>query len=250
MHNSHVRGAHPEEMQSIKETEVSAPRLIWLPLFVFLVVLLGTGCEEQEEWVENPLRYLKTEGFPGYIQRIPFFGVNGHSGLKQMEPGSPCSVSGIYVERGSDAFIRTFNDSVLVHIPLKGHLPYSSEVILVEVEGTVAHKGESYLSDVQVLSAQEIEKLHQRVMVSYPELMEKIADAVEDPKSKLDLKTIETFHCAAREDELLIFGRTYDLMYEFDLALLFQRKHGKGEENKHNSFHIKHIYAHLLFKAE
>ncbi len=242
----------------MRRIRVSAPRFCWFSVPVLLLFLFSMGCEEREPWIEQPFRYLKTEELPGYIQRIPLFGVNGHSGLGQIDAGTTCFHSGVYVGGKTGGFIRTFNDSVLFHIPFQEHLPCSSEVTLVAVEGTVVQKGEFSLSDVRMLSAEEIEMLYQRVVASYPLLMEYIADAVEDPKSKLDLNSIKQFHCAARGGELLIFGRTYDLMYEFDLAFLFcraqeheqEQEYGQEQKNGRNSFHLKHIYASHLFKGE
>jgi hypothetical protein len=240
------------EMFRIDREKVSAPYLFCIFFSVTLIILALMGCEEREQWLEDPSRYLETKEFPGYVQRIPFYGINGHSGLYQVEAESACSVSGIYVEGASGAFLRSFNDSILFHIPLKETLPYASELTLIEAKGKVVQDRTPFLSEMEILSTEEVGELHRRVVASYPGLMERIGSMVANPKSKLDLSSIETFHCAASGDRLLFFGRTYDLMYEFDLAFLFEKEHEKeySSQKEHNSFYLKHIYAYHLFKGE
>jgi hypothetical protein len=220
---------------------MSAPTFVSLK-FLLLATILLLGCEEKEPWIEDPARYLETTSLPGYFQRISYFGANGHNGLKPPEKESHCSAYGVYATSRSRCFIRTFSDSVLFHIPLQESLPYASEVIGVQVSGTAVQNGEPLLSKVKVVFTVEFASLYEKVIKEYPKLMDKIAPAVHHPKSKLDLKSIETFHCAASGDKLLIFGRTYDLMYEFDLGFLFEKE---GE-----SFKIKRIFAHHFFKGE
>jgi hypothetical protein len=221
---------------------MNAPTFIsWKPFFT-IFLLFAFGCEEKEAWVEDPAPYLETAEFPGYFQRIPLFGENGHNGLKPVEKETHYSVYGIYVGGTHGAFVRTFNDSVLFHIPLKENLPYSSEVTVVQVNGEAVQDGGPLLSEVDVVFSLDFAEAYQKVTDGYPKLIDKIAGAVHEPKSKLDLKSIKTFHCAASEGKLLIFGRTYDLMYEFDLAFLFEK------EDK--SFQLKHIFARHFFKGE
>lgn len=220
---------------------MNTPTCILVALLV-LASLFAGGCEEEEVWMADPVRYLETTTFPGYIERIPYFGVNGHSGLKPSEKPVHCSAYGVYVRSGTGGFLRTFNDSVLFHVPLKESLPYPSEGTILQVNGKTAHHGRLSLSELEVISAVGCVAPCEGVIRGYPKLMEKIGASVAHQGSKLDLASIETFHCAASGDRLLIFGRTYDLMYEFDLAFLFQIED--------NSFHLKHIYAHHFFKGE
>ena len=62
------------------------------------------------------------------------------------------------------------------------------------------------------------------------------------PKSKLDLGSIKEFHCTSSENSIIIFGRTYDLMYEFDIGVLVQMDCG--------SIVFKKIFAREYFKGE
>ncbi len=200
------------------------------------------GCEEPEGWVEDPSEYLETTEFPGYFQRIPWFGVNGHNGLKPSEKGSHCSVYGVYVSSRSSYFVRTFSDSVIFHIPLKESLSYPSERTVVKISGKVVHNGEPSLSEVEIIATEEIGEIYRMVVAGYPMLIDKITAEIHHPKSRLDLKSIEIFHCAAAGNKLLIVGRTYDLMYEFDLGILV--------EKTGDSYKLSKIYAREFFKGE
>ena len=221
---------------------VNAPVFISWKLFIAIILLFAFGCEEEETWKEDPAPYLKTVEFPGYFERIPYFGVDGHNGLKSPEKGTHCSAYGVYVSSGSRCFLRTFSDSVLSHIPLEESLPYPSEVTVVQVNGRAIQEVNPVLSEIEVVFADDIEGIYRKVTDAYPKLIEKIAVTVHEPRSKLDLKSIKIFHCAAADGKLLIFGRTYDLMYEFDLAFLFKLDH--------ELYKLKQIYARHFFKGE
>ncbi len=222
--------------------QLNAPTIFLIRFSVIFILLLALGCEESERWVEDPSEYLETTEFPGYFQRIPWFGVNGHNGLKPPEKGSHCSVYGVYVSSIGGCFVRTFSDSVIFHIPLKESLPYPSECTIVKISGKVVHNGEPSLSEVEIGATEEIGEVYRMVVEGYPKLIDKIAGKIHNPKSRLDLKSIEIFHCAVVGNKLLIMGRTYDLMYEFDLGFLF--------EKEDNSYKLKKIFTREFFKGE
>lgn len=238
---SHSGGVEPCPVDAKHLYGGDAPTSISWKIFI-LVFLFMAGCEDEEAWIQDPTPYLETEEFPGYFERIPLFGVNGHNGLKSSGKPVHCSAYGIYASSGPDGFLRAFNDSVIYSIPLERSLPFTPEKSVLQVEGKTALNGDPRLKDVNVLSAFEISYIYAKVIGGYPKIMDRIGERIGNPKSKLDLKSIETFHCAASDDRVLIFGRTYDLMYEFDLGFLFEKQ---GE-----SFELKTIFARHLFKGE
>jgi hypothetical protein len=221
---------------------MSAPTRISLKLLYALLMFFLLGCEEEEAWLKDPTPYLETAAFPGYFRNIPLFGIDGHNGLKPPEKGTHCSAYGVYVCSGSRYFLRSLNDSVIFHVPLSRDLPYPSEKSAVQVEGEAMLSGFPLLGDVAVIAVVEYPDIYAKAMNAYPGIMEKIRERLDNPKSKLDLTSIETLHCAASGDRLLIYGRTYDLMYEFDLGFLFVNENG--------SFKLRRIFAHHFFKGE
>lgn len=229
----------------------NAPTSILLAALICALLLI-IGCEEEEAWIQDPTPYLETDEFPGCFARIPLFGVDGHNGLRSSEKPLHCSAYGVYVSSGPRRFLRSFNDSVLFHVPLDGVLPYTPEVTVVQVNGKAVLREEPLLTDFDVVSMAEASGIYVKVIDAYPKIVEKIAEKLNDPKSKLDFTSIETFHCAASDDQLLIFGRTYDLMYEFDLGFLFEKQGEKEHESGkgHEPYVIKRIFAHHFFKGE
>ena len=152
---------------------MNAPHCFMACLFLIFFLFFTLGCEESEEWIEEYSSYLEIEEFPGYIRRIPLFGVNGHSGLKPPEKESQCSAYGVYVSSNSKAFLRAFNDSVLYHIPLKDHLSFPSECTIVRIEGKIVQNGEPFVSGARIISAVEFETTYQMVLRGYPKLIDK-----------------------------------------------------------------------------
>ncbi len=209
-----------------------------LPLFIFLFL----SCEKSEEYFDNPLKFLETKIFPSYFLRIPYYGVNGRNLLEAASNGTMIDVKGVYVKGKNFSFLRVFNDSGLFYMPLEERLTYDSETSLLEVKGKVTSNGEPYLSLVEVVSSEDVGKIKDIVEREYPLFISKIEDNIRNPRSKLNLQNIKSWHLASSDNYILVYGRTYDLMYEFDIGVLL-KKDGV-------TYSLEKIFAREFFKGE
>ncbi len=221
---------------------MNAPTRFYMKYFLIIVLFLSLSCEKNDSDFKNPLKFLEVEEFPLYFKKLPYHGVNGRNGLITFEEGAEVGITGIYVEGKSISFLRTFNDTGLFYIPLEKILHHESETSIIEIKGRVTSNNELYLSEVDVKSFEDIGKIKETVEHNYPLLVKKIKDKIHNPKSKLDLNTIKTWHCAYSDNVLFIYGRTYDLMYEFDIGIVVKME---GD-----FYRLKKIYAREFFKGE
>ena len=210
--------------------------------FFPVVILLFIFCEKSSEYFENPQRFLETENFPPYFQKLPYYGVNGKDGLETLRKGMQVDIKGIYVKEKFISFLRTFDSSGLYYFLLEDSLPYISGTTVVVLRGRVGKNGETFLTEVDVISYEGVEKIKDIVEKGYPLLIDKIKDEIHAPKSKLDLKEIESWHIACSENNIFIYGRIYDLMYEFNVGVLV--------EKSGDTYSLRRIYAREFFKGE
>lgn len=229
-------------MFKCRGVQLNAPTRFYMKYFLIIILFLSLFCEKPDEDLSNPLKYLETEDFPLYFQKLPYYGVNGRNGLETLKKDVLVDIKGIYVKGKFVSFLRTFNDSGLFYVPLKDSFSYNSETSLIVVRGTVASNGEPYLSEIEIKSFDDIGKIKDRVEENYPLLLNKIKDEIHNPKSKLRLEDIKTWHCAFSDSTLFVYGRTYDLMYEFDIGILL-KKDG-------DTYSLMKIYAREFFKGE
>jgi len=210
--------------------------------FLPIVLFLSVSCETSDICFDNPERFLETRDFPEYFLKIPYYGVNGRNGLDGFEQNSVVDIRGIYVKGKGISFLRIFSDSGLFYVLLEDDLPFDSETDLLNIRGIVLENNEPYIKAVEVKSGRDVGKIRETVEGAYPELVSRIKKQIHNPNSKLDLSNIKEWHLAAREDKILVFGRTYDLMYEFDIGILV--------EKQDNSCDLQKIYAREFFKGE
>jgi hypothetical protein len=162
--------------------------------------------------------------------------------LETIKNGTVIDIKGVYVKGKAVSFLRIFNDSGLYFIPLEDSLNHSSETSVIELKGKVEKNGVSYLAVIEVKSYEGVEKIKDVIEREYPFLIDKIKDEIHTPKSKLDLKEIESWHIACSENNIFIYGRTYDLMYEFNVGVLV--------EKSGDTYSLRRIYAREFFKGE
>jgi|GEM_PF-4659384 len=229
--------------------------MVWRSNLRFLLVFilfLPISCQKSNEFLNNPEKFLEIKDFPSYILKISYNGVNGSNLLQGLREDTLVDIKGIYVKGKGTSFLRTFDDSELLYVPLKGVPEFNSEASLVEIKGRVRSNGEAYLKGIEVKSLDDIEELRKAVEHEYPLLLEKIKGKVRNSKSNNRTKIstsashlsldIKDWHLAARRDEILVFGRTYDLMYEFDIGILVKKS---GD-----TYSLEKIYAREFFKGE
>lgn len=210
---------------------------------IFAFILIFLCCGKKDNHLRNPEKFLETKNFPRYFLNIPSYGVNGKNGLVQFDEGEKITVAGIYVKGRSGSFLRTLSDETFIYYPLAETLAFQAENYMLEVRGTVTTNGEPVLSEVTVLEKENIEEIKNTVEDNiYPQLFDIIKEKVHNPKSKLDLNSIDKWHRAAYDNRYFIYGRIYDLMYEFDIGILLSRNN--------NVIEIEKIYAREFFKGE
>ena len=210
--------------------------------FFTTILLLTLSCEKKCGFFDNPKKFLETKSFPAYFQKIPYYGVNGRNGLSFFKPDTLIEIKGIYVKGKFFPFLRVFDDTGLYYIPLEDSLSFHSETSLLDAKGLVKKNREPCLVRIEVNSSTDVSKIKNMVEKEYPLFISKVADEIHNPSSKLDLSSVEDWHCACSGDALLVFGRIYDLMYEFDIGILLKKE---GD-----SFTLKKIYAREFFKGE
>ncbi len=210
--------------------------------FFTIAIFLFISCEKSSEYFNNPQRFLETEDFPPYFQKLPYFGVNGRNGLEALGKDMQVDIKGIYVKEKFISFLRTFDSSGLYYFLLEDSLPYISGTTVVGLSGRVGKNGETFLTEVDIISYESVEKIKDIVEKEYSLLIDKIKDDIHNQKSKLDLNHIETWNLACSDSTILIYGRTYDLMYEFNVGVLVEKS---GDIYK-----LKKIYAREFFKGE
>lgn len=207
-----------------------------------VLFFLSASCEKNDIFTNHPERFLKTTELPSYFTMIPFYGENGKNWLVNSKVGKTVHLMGSYVKSKTSSYIRFFTNDGLYYVKLNDSLPYKSESTVVKLSGKIKIDNEPYLDDIQVESTIDLSKVINIVKAEYPDLIKKIWQRVHHPKSKLNPGTIKTWHLAVSGDTILVFSRTYDLMYEFDIGVLVKRQK--------NSFSLENIYAREFFKGE
>jgi hypothetical protein len=221
---------------------LNAPIRFHVVTLLLISVLLFLNCKEKEDIFSDPLDFLETKEIPQYIQKLPYYGINGQNYLKDSDRGKTMEIGGVYGKGMSFSFIRIFNDTGLFYIPLDRELSCTQERSLIRIRGVVSKESEPFLSGIEVISVVDIGDLKDIVEKKYRSLVGKISDKVHRSESKLDLTSLEEFHCAASDSAILVFGRTYDLMYEFDIGVLIRMNCSSSD--------FKKIYAREFFKGE
>lgn len=209
-------------------------------IFAFIFIFLY--CGRKDNHLRNPEEFLETKNFPQYFLNIPLYGINGKNGLVQFGEGEKISVKGIYIKGRNSPFLRTLSDENFIYYPLAETLAFQSENYMLEVKGTVKMNKGLFLSEATILEKENIQEIKDRVEDIYPQLLDIIKEKVHNPKSKLDLGSIDEWYCAGDSNEYFIYGRLYDLMYEFDIGILLSRDN--------NIVEVEKIYARELFKGE
>jgi hypothetical protein len=208
----------------------------------FTFILIFLCCGKKESHLRSPERFLETKTFPQYFLNIPLYGVNGMNGLVRFEEGEKVSVTGIYVKGRTGSFLRTLKNDNLIYYPLVESLPFQSESNMLKVRGRVSTDKRPVLSEIIVEEKKNIEEIKSRIEEMYPRLLVCIEEKAHNPKSKLDLGSIDDWHCAGDSNKYFIYGRIYDLMYEFDIGILFSLDN--------DIIHLEKIYAREFFKGE